>query len=99
MPATPDTSPANVARVLREAGARVEFFSQELSARCDALADALEREAESATPWDSLVDRIPWETRVACATLAIRDATGWTEGERAAKVLFAAFPELAPSDD
>jgi hypothetical protein len=61
---TPDTSNANIARVLR----RAEFFFRDpngIAAELRALADALDA-APTVTPPDD----VPWNTRVACGALA-----------------------------
>lgn len=89
----PDISPANVARVLREAADLIGPNVHATALNLHALADALERQAG-----------VTWEERVRRAVEAhyaphpVHHSAGdWpTTDEKMAQILAAAFPELAP---
>ena len=86
MTPTPDTSNANVARVLRSDAINLDHFEPGLGAVPRALADALD-----AAP--------TWEERVKRGVAACAGGFEWNEHyetARAEATLRAAFPDLAP---
>lgn len=112
MPAQkPDTSPANVARVLKRVldgnpivhNGLVTKLGAEIYDLHRALADALEQQTApiSDTPFRGALTKGEWERRVRLATLPHPYNSGGIvlHPDTIRSVLRAAFPELAPSDD
>jgi hypothetical protein len=101
-PNTPDTSPANIARVLREAATRVDalahkdirksFGDRNFAANeCRALADALDRQPAPMT-WGERV-------RIAVAEFERQIPRQQSASNAMSLALAKSFPESAPSDD
>lgn len=91
----PDTSPKAVARVLRECANKLPFsFGVTRTAEVYALADALEQQPVSESPFRGALTKDDWDARIMRAL-----SVPINHPYRITKAIHAAFPELAPTDD